>query len=820
MNSDASAGRRLTPTTALVAVLAVLAALLGTSVATVSATAGAAVAATSTATPAAASGSLNYGPAPWWQGNCDADHWKSVASKLGWTGVGSHPLGASYLGISVCGPRPFVDGSPDVIWGRSGWGESEWQCVELAQRFMAQVYGTRAFQANGADVVAHYDANLYGGGLVKITNGTTGVAPQPGDIVSMRTTAGPYGHVTVVVRTSIDATGTGTVTMLSQNDSSDGWRTLPIVKWRLGNQGSLVPYGWLHDPLGRGNPLGEGQFVSVRGNPQVYVIVGGAAIKVTNWANYGGAQHITIIDQPQFDSFVAYPTNGTYVQDITTKKVYRTAGGTPLLVSSTDQSKLPLWGTAPVVPLEHRAFVTHDRLRTMPMDHTQICRVDDGTCYVIVGGAPLRVPAANAATTPGWNPTRSILVSGGEFSAWVNMRKVPVNGTFVCDAATAACYRVAGGAPLLMGAKDPAVPGFNASTVVRVPHYEFTSFVHLARTPADGTVLCPTGDRVCYVVAGHAPIAIARSTTPVVPYTAAVVVARTELTHPVHLAAKPVDGTLLRAAQSQAVYAVHAGVAVLQPASTTTTSATNPTPVTIDQTAIDNAGLTGAWSHLASLPPTMSLIAPRVLVTTARTTTVSWKAPVASSAVTTYDVRVQRWNALGASSAWQPLATGIAATSTTATLSNGVTSCFSVRAHNRAGQTGPWSTGACSVRPIDDTRADALTAGKRPWTTATNAAFFGGTALTTSKHGAVWTLSSATFRRIGVLATAMPNGGSVLVLVNGKSIGTVKLANSTVAYKTYIEIPRLVLTTGSISLVVSSPDGHPVQIDGLVLSRA
>ena len=73
MNSDASAGRRLTPTTALVAVLAVLAALLGTSVATVSATAGAAVAATTAATPAATTGSLNYGPAPWWQGNCDAD---------------------------------------------------------------------------------------------------------------------------------------------------------------------------------------------------------------------------------------------------------------------------------------------------------------------------------------------------------------------------------------------------------------------------------------------------------------------------------------------------------------------------------------------------------------------------------------------------------------------------------------------------------------------------------------------------------------------------------------------------------------------------
>ena len=819
MNSDASAGRRLTPKTALVAVLAVLAALLGTSVATVWATAGAAVAATSTATPAAASGSLNYGPAPWWQGNCDADHWKSVASKLGWTGVGSHPLGASYLGISVCGPRPFVDGSPDVIWGRSGWGESEWQCVELAQRFMAQVYGTRAFQANGADVVAHYDANLYGGGLVKIANGTVGVAPQPGDIVSMRTTAGPYGHVTVVVRTSIDSTGTGTVTMLSQNDSVDGWRTLPITKWRLGNQGSLVPYGWLHDPLGRGNPLGDGQFITLRGYNQVYRIAGGAPIKVTSWAPFGGSQHVTVIDQPQFDAFGRYPKNGAYVQDITTKNVYRMAGGAPLLVSADDQAKLPLWGTAPVVAVEHRAFVVHDRLRPIPLDHTQICRVDDNSCYVVAGGAPLRVPSTDATTTPGWTPSRSILVSGAEFSTWVSLRKTPSDGTFVCDAATGACYRVAGGAPLRMGASDPAVPGFSATSVVRIPHYEFVTYTHLARTPADGTVLCPTGDALCYVVAGHAPIAVARAHTAAVSTTAPVVVARTELAHPVHLSAKPVDGTLLRAVQNGATYSVHAGVAVQQDAISRTTT-TSGSPVAVDLAAIDNAGMKGAWSHLASLPPTMTLVSPRVLVSTARSTTVSWKVPVASSAVTTYDVRARRWNALGTSTSWVPLVTGVAGNAVTSALGSGVTACYSVRAHNRAGQTGPWSPAACSGRPIDDTRADVMTPGNRAWRTVTNTAYYGGTAIATSKHGATWTLSSATFTRIGVLATAMPNGGTLIVRVNGKTVGAVRLANPTVAFQTYVEIPRLPLTTGSVSLVVTSPDGHPVQIDGLVLSRA
>ena len=85
-------------------------------------------------------------------------------------------MGAVYLGVPVCGPRPWVDGSPNVLWGRAGWGEAEWQCVELAQRFMAQVYGTRAYQANGSQVVKNYSTS-YGGNLVKISNGTVGQRP-------------------------------------------------------------------------------------------------------------------------------------------------------------------------------------------------------------------------------------------------------------------------------------------------------------------------------------------------------------------------------------------------------------------------------------------------------------------------------------------------------------------------------------------------------------------------------------------------------------------------------------------------------------------
>ena len=89
-----------------------------------------------------------------------------------------------------------------------------------------------------------------GGNLVKIANGAVGKAPQPGDIISFNN---PYlGHVGVVAASNVDASGNGSITMLSQNDTADGWRTLAVTHWTVASFGDQVPYGWLHDPRGRG----------------------------------------------------------------------------------------------------------------------------------------------------------------------------------------------------------------------------------------------------------------------------------------------------------------------------------------------------------------------------------------------------------------------------------------------------------------------------------------------------------------------------------------------------------------------------------------
>jgi len=204
----------------------------------------------------------DVGAPSWWDGDCDANHWNTVATAAGWTGPGAHRLGASYLGVPVCGPRRSGDAAPTVRWSRAGWGHFEWECVELAMRFMGQVYGVTAYGANGNTVVTNY-STTYGGNLQKVSNGTVGVAPMPGDVISFDDPGNPYvtthfGHVAVVVASTVTTSGNGTIMLMSQNDSVDGWRQLTVTNWVVGGFGYGVATGWLHDPAGRGGPVAMG----------------------------------------------------------------------------------------------------------------------------------------------------------------------------------------------------------------------------------------------------------------------------------------------------------------------------------------------------------------------------------------------------------------------------------------------------------------------------------------------------------------------------------------------------------------------------------
>jgi hypothetical protein len=172
----------------------------------------------------------------WWDGECDTVNFQAT------TGAASYPLGAEYRGVKACGPRPFADGGP-WRWVSFGAGVSqiEWQCPELSKRFLYLAYGIPPYPANGNQVVTNYDGDL----LEKVWNCTPGVAPQPDDVLSYGATT-TYGHTSVVASSDVDETGNGTIRVIEQNSSRDGYSTLYVDDWCVTSYSDVI--GWLHYP--------------------------------------------------------------------------------------------------------------------------------------------------------------------------------------------------------------------------------------------------------------------------------------------------------------------------------------------------------------------------------------------------------------------------------------------------------------------------------------------------------------------------------------------------------------------------------------------
>ena len=177
-------------------------------------------------------------PTPaWWIGECDTTNYEKVA------GIPAYPLGGIYRGVKACGPRPWYDGVPDVLvrFFVGAWGEYEWECVELSMRYLYLAYNIAPYPGNGNDVVANYPGTL----LIKVSNGSWR-GPEPGDVLSYGPTT-TYGHTSVVSASNIDLDGNGTITVIEQNSSATGVKTLTVASWYV--QSSMTVSGWLHDPI-------------------------------------------------------------------------------------------------------------------------------------------------------------------------------------------------------------------------------------------------------------------------------------------------------------------------------------------------------------------------------------------------------------------------------------------------------------------------------------------------------------------------------------------------------------------------------------------
>jgi len=419
------------------------------------------VASVMTAAPAAANTDL---PSPsWWNGSCDDGRYFAV------TGRHSYPLGASFLGVAVCGPRPGADGAPDVLWTRAGWGEYEFECTELAFRFMSLAYGiSTAWNANGNTVVANYNSS-YGGGLVKVSNGTVGSAPHPGDVISFTSTTSPNGHVAVVASSTVDGSGNGSLQLLSQNDTANGWRTLPVSNWTVGGFASYSATAWLHQPgWWTGATASEGGFVA-RPNGEVYRIAGGAPVYVSSWAAVGGQQAVTQLTDAQFAALPQYPADGSLVS--VNGLVYVMAGGAPIYVSSW----AAIGGVRPAVVVDPAAIANaggpspYDHVRLQPKNGTLVNQ--NGSVYVIAGGAPIWIHSWAAVGGPQASVTvdPAAITNAGLGFAWSHLNQRPADGTTMVETPSGRLWQATGGMRDRLDGSGPSAVAVNDGDLDPIP---------------------------------------------------------------------------------------------------------------------------------------------------------------------------------------------------------------------------------------------------------------------------------------------------------------------------------------------------------------
>jgi len=148
---------------------------------------------------------------------------------------------------------------------------------------------------------------------------------------------------------------------------------------------------------------------------------------------------------------------------------------------------------------------------------------------------------------------------------------------------------------------------------------------------------------------------------------------------------------------------------------------------------------------------------------------------------------------------------------------DGRRTCVSLQVRDYAGHLSAWSAPACTDAVLDDSTADLAYAGR--WGFKSVPGWIEGSSQSTTRRND-WaeTNRPLRLRRLGIVALACPKCGSVALYVAGHKVGAFSLASARTARVTLV-LPRWsVPRTGVVRLLVTSPSGRLVRLDGLVVS--
>ena len=164
-------------------------------------------------------------PTPWWWTFSDSSHKHCDSGHYG----NSYTLKSTWNGLEACGPATTTTETfpPSNIQNQAT--EQEWQCTELAARYLFIAYGAPPIAADGNQIVDNY-TSTYGDLFTKVANNGTNHV-KVGDVLSYYS---PDDHTAIVIDTSNvnGSTGNGTITVLQQNTAdTNGQSTQTVSGW-------------------------------------------------------------------------------------------------------------------------------------------------------------------------------------------------------------------------------------------------------------------------------------------------------------------------------------------------------------------------------------------------------------------------------------------------------------------------------------------------------------------------------------------------------------------------------------------------------------
>jgi hypothetical protein len=244
------------------------------------------------------------------------------------------------------------------------------------------------------------------------------------------------------------------------------------------------------------------------------------------------------------------------------------------------------------------------------------------------------------------------------------------------------------------------------------------------------------------------------------------------------------------------------------------TSAAHSFTVTVRDPASNSGNASYSW-RVDRVAPTLTMTAPVNPYALTTTLAPAWTARDAGGGLASTDVRWVRAPSNGAFSRAVYPSTWQGTTAGSATLSGvapGFTYCFSARARDNAGNVSPWTSPRCSAVALDD-RSLFATAG---WSRVTGGVFYRGTATATSQWG-VALVKTVQARRIFLVASRYPNGGTVGVFWNGRLIKTVSLYARRATHRSVLGVTTFPGVRSGTLVIRTLTSKKAVQIDGVVL---